>query len=429
MQITNIRESGSNNTLLWAIENGADIKDDMQLCSIINDDLFYLFTLKGVNFFEVFRLSQMYREKLRIVNECEAEVPSNKELQFVFPGDYISDKETPDKKIPLYETAEHCISTFFNMVLQMMNDDDIISPSALRLFLPMISRKFDVQIPVSFIDFVESMNEDEAKEMFTREYPNTINKVLENESHGVNHIMQLGFLKATSIIKYPKRYDQYLDIVKYSPLKTCKNNELYKFGLLGFHKYDNISHGEIRCNLFNPDKENLSKLFKRISNTNTPLYVDFAIKLPIQYMHILANSFSREELPMMYESSMSTMINNGMLLNTFIMPEYDENEMTEEVTAKVESIKNQIEAYRTRITEANQITLNTITVLLNSENDIDTTSAFALLPSLYMAQAVITVKVDDAKKYLGISDTLLSNMFVDIFNTVKRVIEDINSVK
>lgn len=428
MQIANIKESGSNNVLLWAIKNGADIKNDMQLCSIINDDLFYLFTLKGVNFLELFRLSQMYREKLRIINECEADIPSNKELMELFKGDYIPNENEPDKKIPLYETAEHCMTNFINIVLQMKNDDDIISPSSLRLFLPMLSRKFDVQIPVSFIDFIESMSPDEAANAFTEEYPNTIQDIVNSESHGVKRIMQLGFLKATSIIKYNKRYDQYIDIVKYSPLKACKNNDLYKFGLLGFHKYDNVSRGEIRCNLFNPNKESLGKIFKRLSETNTPLYMDFVIQLPIQYMQILTNSFSREMLPMMYESSMSSIISSGMEFNDFNIPEYDEENMDEETSAKIESINNSIESYRVRLTEANQITLNTITAILNTDNDIDVTSTFALLPSLYMSKAVITVKVEDAQKYISVSDTLLSKMFTEIFGMAKKVIEDINSV-
>lgn len=429
MQITNIKESGSNNILIWAIKNGDIIKEDPQIQSIVNDELFYLFTLKNINFFELFRLSQMYREKLRILNEYESDVPSHKELSLLFPGGFISNNDEPDKKTPLYEAAEHCITNFINIVLQMKSDDDIISPSSLRLFLPMISRKFDVQIPVSFIDFIESMNNDESAEIFNMDYPKTIENIINNENHGVNRIMQLGFLKGTSIIKYNKRYDQYLSITKYSPLNTCKNNELYKFGLLGFHKFNNVTRGEVRCNLFNPDKESLPKLFKRLSELSTPLYIDFAIQLPIEYMNILMNSFSREELEVSYESSMGTIIDAGISFNDFNIPNYDPENMDEETSAKIESIQNSIEAYRVRITEANQITLNTITTILDSQNDVNISSAFAMLPSIYSAKAIITLKVEDANKYINTFDPLLSKMFTDIFETAKKVLEDINSVK
>lgn len=429
MQISNIKESGSNNILLWAIKNGDVIKDDAQIQSIVNDELFYLFTLKDVNFFELFRLTQMYREKLRIINEYSSDVPSHKELASLFPGEFIPNDNDSDKKIPLYETAEHCITNFINMVLQMKNDDDIIAPSSLRLFLPMISRKFDVQIPVSFIDFIDSMNNEEAEYIFNSDYPKNIEQIIGVENHGVNRIIQLGFLKATSIVKYNKRYDQYLEITKYSPIKTCKNNELYKFGLLGFHKFDNVSRGEIRCNLFNPDTESLGKLFKRLSTTNTPLYIDFAIQLPIEYMNILLGTFSREELQVSYESSMGSIIDGGISFNDFIIPEYDPDNMDEETSTRIESIQNSIEAYRVRITEANQITLNTISTILNSENDINISSAFAMLPSIYSAKAIITIKVEDANKYIDTFDPLLSKMFKDIFDTAKKVMEDINSVK
>ena len=80
MKITSITESGSNNTLLWAISNGADIKSDIPLQSIINDELFFLVRLEDVNMFELFRLTQHFRNKLRIINEHMAAIPDDSDL-------------------------------------------------------------------------------------------------------------------------------------------------------------------------------------------------------------------------------------------------------------------------------------------------------------------------------------------------------------
>jgi hypothetical protein len=59
MNISSIRESGSNNLLKWAIDNRADLKNNIPLASLINDELFYLVNIDGMNFYEVFRLTQL----------------------------------------------------------------------------------------------------------------------------------------------------------------------------------------------------------------------------------------------------------------------------------------------------------------------------------------------------------------------------------
>lgn len=427
MKITNIKESGSNNILLWAISNGADIKEDVHLQSLINDELFYHVTMNNVNFFELFRLTQMYREKIRIIDELKAEVPSNEELAKLFNGSYIPDPKNPEEKAPLYECVSHVTQNFINLALQMASDDDIIKPSALRLFLPMISRKFTVQIPVAFVDMVESISVEESAKLFSENYPETIQDIIDNENHGFKTILQLGFLRGTSIIKYNKRYDQYLKITKYSPLKTCNNNKLYKFGLLGFYKYNNITRGEVTCNLFNPNKETLGSTLKQLADLKTPLRVEFAIQLPIQYMQILENSYSQDVLEISYESSMSTIIDGGILYEDFITPSLVEED--EEDENKIEEFNNSINAYRVRIAETNQLTLNAINMILNNEGDIDVTSTFSMLPSIYSTKAVVTINLENASLYTSNYDPVISEMFSEMLEVASNVIQDIKNTK
>ena len=148
MKILSIKESGSNNILRWAIEQGAEIKSDIQLCGLINNDLFYLVELSEVNFFELFRLTQLYRNKLKVISEEKAEVPNQSELMKYFSGECSLDPNEPEKKSPAYEIAEYCISNFINLALQMNTDDDIISLNGAKLFIPMIARKFTIQLPI-----------------------------------------------------------------------------------------------------------------------------------------------------------------------------------------------------------------------------------------------------------------------------------------
>lgn len=430
MEITNIRESGANNLLMWAINNGADIKDDTQLQSIINDELFYLVTLNDINFMELFRLTQMYREKLRILTEKKAMLPPRNEIVSLFSGSYVLDPKDPETKSPMYELVEGVIESFINLALQMGNDDDIIKPSALRLFLPMISRKFDVQIPVSFIDLMDSISPDESERLFTSEYPATLNDIIEAEVHGFKTKLTLGFLKGTSIIKYNQRYDKYLRITRYSPLKTCKNEKLYKYGILGFWKYDEISRAEVRCSLFNPNNELLGATLTRLSKLRTPLHIDFAIQLPIQYMQMLENSFDQDTLKVSYEASMATIIDGGIVYNDFITQELtDENDPA--AVKAYEDYTNNINAYRVRIAESNQLLLNAIPLLLDGDdnNDVDVTSVFAMLPSIYMTKAVVSLNLDHTKKYLSHYDPVIVEMFSDMLDVASSITSDINKEK
>lgn len=430
MQITDIREAGANNLLMWAISNGADIKEDEQLQSLINDETHYLVTLSDVNFFELFRITQMYRDKVRTLVEKKAAVPLRKELVTLFKGSYCPNPDDPDTKAPFYEPVEHVIENFINMALQMGVDNDIIKPSAVRLFLPMISRKFDIQIPVAFVDLVQSSTPEEAARIFTKEYPATLQEVIDTEVNGFKTQLQLGFIKGTSIIRYHKRYDQYLRLTRHAPLKTCKTDKLYKFGILSFYKYDEITRSEVRCSLFNPNPEVVGATLKKMSRLNTPLHVDFAVQLPIQYMQILENSFDRDVLNVQYESSMAGIIDGGITYNDFITQEFvDEDDPESE--QKIEEYNNSIDAYRVRIAEANQLLLNLIPVIMaeSEDNDVDVTSVFAMLPSIYSTKAVITLNLEHLKKYVSHSDAVISEMFSEMLNMANDVTDDINKSK
>ena len=120
MNLINIKESGTNNILLWAISNGADIKSDIALQSIINDELSYVITLSNVNFFELFRLTQIYRDKIRIIDENQAEMPNINELEKLFNGTYKPSDESDE--IKLCNIVEHCGNMFINLASQMLID-------------------------------------------------------------------------------------------------------------------------------------------------------------------------------------------------------------------------------------------------------------------------------------------------------------------
>lgn len=429
MKIINIQESGTSNILQWAIANGANIKEDVPLQSLINDELFYIVTLSDVNFFELMRLTQMYRDKLRIVDEHQADIPPVADLKERFPGKYTPEADGSDE-INLYEAVDHTITNFVNIVTQMASDEDVINPSARRLFLPMITRTFNIQVPIAFIDFIDSMTDDEASKMFIPEYPTTLEDVVDAAVHGVKTVLSVGFTRGTSIIRYDNRYDQYLKLIKYAPLrKERSDTRLYKFGIIGFSKRDPIGRGEVRCSLFKPNNDTITKTLKRIGKLNTPMDIDFAVQLPLQYLQMLENYFGRDVLNISYESSMSSIIEGGLVYEDFNLPMYDLETEDPEEKAKLAEYNNAVHLYRVRIAEANQLMLNIIPILINSNTDVDTTSVFAMLPSIYSAKAVITLNTENYTKYLSHPEPLIREMLQDMIDSASKITEDISKAK
>lgn len=432
MQITSIKESGTNSTLLWAINNGGNPKFDDQLTAIVNDELFYLVTISDVNFLELYKLTQMYREKLRIISEYQAAIPNRKSLITSFNGNFQPKEDDPETQAPLYQIIEPALDGFMNLVAQMESDDDIISPSARRLFIPMLCRKFDVQIPVGFYDFVTSMSEDEATQLFTSEYPGNIqSQIVDAEYHGVKTILSVAFVKATTFGNINTRYTQYVKMIKYAPLKKVESTKLYKFGLLGFHKYDNITRGEVRVTFspIAPAKDNLVNSLRRLGQLSTPLFIDFAVSIPIQYMQMIMNTYTREELNIQYESPMSVIIDGGLTFDDFITPNINPDTEDPNEIEELEKFNNEVSAYKQRLHDANQLMMKVMAILLENEGDIDTTGAFALTPSIYNVKAVISINPAKANEYANFHDLVIREMFENMLGMASHITADINKVK
>jgi len=60
----------------------------------------------------------------------------------------------------------------------------------------------------------------------------------------------------------------------------------------------------------------------------------------------------------------------------------------------------------------------------DTDRDIDTTSVFSLLPSIYRTNAMITI---DTSKDYSIPDSLLSDFMNDINELIKSISEDIKN--
>jgi hypothetical protein len=403
MHITSIRESGNSNSLMWAISNGADIKDNLPLVSIINDDLFFQVTIDGVNMYQLFRLTQLYRSKLKVCSIHRSEVPDTKTLDEMFPG--------------FGERASSLLDHSIGIVTQMLSDNDIIADGTAQLYLPMITTTYAVQIPFSFVDAVESMTEDECRELFTMSYPSTLETIVEKGScHGFYRAIMILIERMTENIRYDSKYEQLLNRTKYFALREYPE-KLFKTGLLSFSKFDAISRSEVRCSLFNPNVESMRKSMKRMAQLKTPLEITAVIQLPIYHMQILESSYFPEDLRISHRSSINNILDNGMVVRNFNFKDDDPNEESE------------IDRYKVRILESKLRIMEFIEDVLRSDTNFHSPSLFAMLPSIYKANAVISFSTADLPNFLNNNTyPVIQEMFEEIQKLVRGVEIDIQKV-
>ena len=423
MKLTNIKEAGNNNILRFAINRGADIRNDIGLLNIINTETFYLITMEDVNLLELFKLVQSYRNKIKIVQEYKADIPPISKLSQSFTGSTTVD----NKEVNYIDIVQTSCESFMNIMSQMLSDDDIIKPGTARLFIPMICRRFTVQIPISFADFVRSFDEKfDMSKVFNDNYPNNLYETCIDPGNDVfRGLIEFAMMRSTTITKPNNHYDSLLKLIKYNSLIKEETNKLYKTKLLGFNRYNPASRDEVRCTMFNTSKQLLEDGMKRMSGLSTPIKFDFAIQLPLEYMNMLQNSYSHEELPITYETSITETIGEGLKFNDFITPELS----NEEDESKIEEFNNQIKAYQTRIGETSLVTMNSISLLVNDPDHNDITSSFALLPSIFTTRAVITVDSSKINTFTKETDPLLAEMFNDIKTIIDSITTDITSRK
>lgn len=393
MQFSGIRECGANNILSWAIKNGADIKSDNNVIALVTDETYYMLEFKGVNFLELFKLSQIYREKMRIMAENKADIPTRRITSNLFQGEFENEDGT---KTPYYEIAEFACKSLINLSLQMNADSDIIESSTCKMYMPMLCRTFDIQIPFAFADLVRILG-DKCNIIFSKEYPMTLNLLVDHEDFKIERDMiMLMMLKNTTISRYPKEYEQMLKLVKYAALRKIPGENLTKHKLAAFYKYDPISHSEVRCDMFNITKEELAAKMKTLGRINTPLQVEFAIQVPLQYMFDLLNTYPAEVLKVKFDTSITDTLETGIIMDNFVTQEFA-GETDDEV--KINEYENAVSEYKVRIMECNKTTMAAIGSCIKSDTDIDQTSIFALLPAIYQTKATITINLDDPSKY------------------------------
>jgi len=437
MKIVDIRESGANNTLMWALSNRATLHDNRELMSLIDGEVHYTITIENVNQFELFRLTQAYRDKIRI-ESSNIIVPSREELNALFPGEWQAPQDQT-RFVPYGEIAESVIMAFYNIANQMNVDKDIIDASSASLFFPMMCKRYTVHLPIGFSDIVQSMDPDDVDRIFQisddheSSYPNTIKQMIESGSQ-ILTILYGALSTWTAIIRYPDKYNDLVGITRYSSLASYKgDNGLYKLGLVGFSKIDPVSGEQVRCLLHKVNPEVLKNSMRHLSKLSSALELEVVVQLPIQFMQSLENLLGRSLIDISFESPITDIVETDIECTTFKTSIHEDVENDSTDTALLKKHNDEIGAYRVRIAEAQDVLLKFMNEMFGLQDaTTDTTALVSLMPSLANTKAVLRINVDDLKIIsagLRSAPPILSDMFREIEDISQNVISDINSMK
>ena len=413
MIITEIEESNNSNILQWCLRNNANLKEDPLMLDFINDEFMYLITIEDVNFFELYLLTKYYRDQLRIIDRKPTIKASKEFLETKFHGNYAENEKCS-------EIAMKAIEHYINLTLQIQgNTEDNKDVRPLEVFfVPMISRRYTIQIPIYFIDLFRMVSDKEFKKVFTINYPNTLDFLIEsNEPIGFKTQFMIYLSKVLIPLNLEKPDEKKLDVVKFKQLATSESEVFYDPKMIRFEKIDKISKRIYRYSFFKGTTEQMISTLKKIKKSNGEMFAEFAVNLPLEYLQNLENSYSSEMIEIKYRSAANTLINRGFNYNQILKLK----DMDKEVTIPVEM-------YTARLRESYIASLYNITKLADCYKKTNNSllDILSLLPSIHTVRCILRINLGNIRKIVqNESNSFLKSIFIQIQNQINLLYNDI----
>ena len=421
MYFSDIAESNQSNILNWALMNKANIVNDIALIDLINDEMKYLITIEDVNFLQLYELTQMYRDQLKILYQSPIVVPTDEEFKSLF-GE--GDKDLNAKP---FELAQQAIKRYTDLVTQIESNKEegnrISKETPLDiLFIPMICRHYTIQLPLRFIDFIYLLSESEYKSTFSSSYPYTLEDLIKPSKNpqSFSNKLLIQLMKNSIPAQFNSRLIKYLDITKFNSLKKKNDDEqFYSPTLLNFGFEDPLTKKVIKYSFFKSKPEDLKLTLKKIRKYHIEdMNYEFAIQIPVEYMQILENHFNNGMVEIKYRLSFDSIVNKGFNYKQIIkIRDLDQN------------VTEAVDTYAVRLHEAAIDNITNINILLNilkeKKADINIGDIYSLLPAIYSVQAVIKISSNDIKEIINVSHPMIKSIFLDIQHQINLLNNDI----
>lgn len=423
MKLSSITQTNYSSILKWAVKNNANFKKDLGLTDIISDDMKYILTFDDVNFLELYRLSEIYRDRLTITKMNPIITPSDSYFEEHFEGQSTTNQDL----IKYSKMAKVGIEKYLDILKQVdanRENDVFVNPLDV-LFVPMLCRRFSVQIPLRFIDLIFAISESEMSSVFNYTYPDSLDNLIDNGGLGFETKLMVKMIKTIGIAPYEPKTIKYLDITKFNALqKKTEEKNFYDPVLLSFWKINPITGQEIKFSFFKTNKDELERVLKKLKKIDSPMELEFAIQLPLEYMQIIQKTYNNQLVDISYRSSFEVIADKGFNYDRICqLRDYDSTEITE----------TPVELYTIRLHEAalqNKIAVTNLAKAAYSEtgNVISLIDVFSLLPSVYTTQAVIKINSQNLKKLMTETNPFVKSIFTKIqqqFNLLKNDMEKI----
>lgn len=412
MIITEIEESNKSNILQWCLKNNADLKNDPLMLDFINDDLLYLITIEDVNFFELYLFTKFYRDQLRIIDRSQTSKLDKEFISNKFKGSI--DGEDCSK------IALNATENYMNLAFQIEgNSEKEKSERPLEIFfLPMISRRYTIQIPIYFIDVFRMVSEKEFKKLFTINYPTTLEILIDStEVNGFKTKMMLYLSKLLLPFNLDPTNEKKLDIVKFKQLTISDSENFYEPKMIRFEKIDKISKRIFRHTFFKATTEQYMATLKKVKKSKGEMFVEFAVSLPLEYLQILENSYNNSTVDIKFRSSARKLIYQGFNYNQILKLKDMDKEVNEP-----------IEMYSTRLQESYFMNVKNVTRLYdhleNSQNSL--IDVLSLLPAIHTIKCVLRMNLNDVRSIIQHeSNSFLKSIFIQMQNQINLLYNDI----
>lgn len=410
MEITGIMLTGNDSFLRHAIKSGASLHNLIEMAPAIEMEAHV--TLTDVNLYELAMMAHVHRDRLKIISEEPAEVPTEKngvnKLKDMYPGVF---KDPEGKEIPTWKLVQQAMDGFMNLSIQMKADSDIIQDDCARFFIPMAARHFTVQIPFPLSQLFSALNGTKLQGLFSdSNYLSRLNEIIDSIDVTVQLLMAID---VTMKHQYFGR-DKYTEAYILPQLKRTENQNLYDFNLIGFKQYDPVQKFDYHVMFFEGDRASINRTMGVMKVLRTPLFCDFVVELPVETMMHLESTFSNDDIQVQYTSSPEAIIDNGFKFNNFKMVDPESTDDQDELAALEEVRVNEIEAYINRIALANQSALQTVSLLSSDGPTYEPSAMVSVLPSVYMTKAVLRLDYSKVPLYMGMSDNITKPFLKDL---------------
>lgn len=398
MYISKLKLSGALNTIQFVMDHQIDLRTNREFIQIINNESIVNVYINDLNFAQVFSLLTIHRNHMRVLYNTNT--TSMESLRDIFTN------ENADR---IYNYLERCRTVVSSMHDHTDEDGQHIQESVFNIdtVLPMMDIHYDIILQYPFQLLFEGLMEDEVYSDLFQNHKSLEELFANNRLPKTSMKIMVDVDKQMEPYNYSAKTDQVLRITKYAQCNP--KHEMVYMNILSFFKDDILNASVCTASIFNSSKEQLRANMKELQKINAPLSVSFSVQMPIFYLFRILMLFPAEMIKLSYLSSINQIISNDI--------SYITNSLIKDET---------LGEFAVRISECYLDGIKLYQSLLQDTN-IFPADCFAILPSMMMCNAVLTVNYSFMSLDIP-SNEIIAELIMSMKQSITKLESDINNI-